>query len=385
MSRAGVHLRVRALAPHALTPRDLGAWLDLEARAVEPNAYHSPCFVLPALQYLDPAAKAVVVLIERQSPGSNDLVGLAVVRQRLRSASCPLPHVETYMSRHAYLGVPLLDSHDGADAAQALLRKVRSLAPASAGLVIRHLDKYGALLASLEDLTRDAGRALSCYGATNRAMLIPTWSGTDTSTRSRARFTEIERCRRRMNEIGQLRWAAHRGPICDEQVDDLLRLEHLGWKAAGGTSLRSSADDEAFFRDMTARFAAAGRAFFTDLRLDGRTVASTANYVSGGAGFAFKVGWDRHYSRFGLGILNEAELVRHAASVCGDLRFMDSGAAQGSFIDKLWPQRRKLVTVFLPTSRWGATAWKALGLLRSLRAGRAAADATTPGPADQRC
>ncbi len=368
ITRASVDQRVRCVATHALTQRDIGAWLELEGRAVEPNAHHSPCFVLPALRHLDAGTKAVVMLVERHCAGATELLGAAVVRQRLRSPVCVLPHVETYMSRHSYLGAPLLDREHAGDAAAALLRRLQALSPTSAGLVIRHLDGYGDLLSCLEHATRDAGRPLSTFGAVNRAMLIPTWADTGLTMSLRSRFAEVERCRRRMSELGHLQWSAHRGEVSEAQVDDFLRLEHLGWKAEGGTSLRSSAADEAFFRDMTARFSAAGRALFTELKLDGRAVASTANYVSGGAGFAFKVGWDRHYRKFGVGILNEAELVHQAASVCADLRFMDSGAAQGSFIDKLWPQRRKLVTAFLPTSSWGAAAWKVLKHVRSLRA-----------------
>jgi hypothetical protein len=382
--RASVSLRVRSIATEALTQRDVAAWQDLESRAIEPNAYHSPCFVLPALQHLDSGSKAVVILVERLSAGSCELLGAAVVRRRLRSPVCALPHAETYVSRHSYLGVPLIDRHNAGDASEALLRRVRHLMPTSAGLVIRHIDKYGALLACLREVTQGAGRPLSTYGAVKRAMLIPIWANSASlQTSLRSRFVEVERCRRRMNEIGHLQWSAHRGQVSEEQIDDFLRLEHLGWKADAGTSLRSSASDEAFFRAMTARFSTAGRAFFTELKLDGRAVASTANYVSGDAGFAFKVGRDGHYRKFGVGILNEAELVRQAASVCADLRFMDSGAAQGSFIDKLWPQRRKLVTAFVPTSSWGAAAWKVLEHVRSLRAGSrsAAADHASHGSA----
>jgi hypothetical protein len=203
-------------------------------------------------------------------------------------------------------------------------------------------------------------------------MLIPAWADVASHKASLGgKYAEVERCRRRLGDIGKLQWSAHRGAIGERQVDDFLRLEHSGWKAESGTSLRSSAGDEAFFRAMTGRFADAGRAFFTELELDGVAVASTANYVSGGAGFAFKVGWDEQYRKFGLGILNEGELVRQAATVCPDLSFMDSGAAEGSFIDKLWPQRRHLVTVFLPTSAWGAAAWNVLQLVRNLRVAKA--------------
>jgi hypothetical protein len=352
-----------------LTPRDIAAWHELEDRALEANAYHSPFFVLPALRHLDAALQAQVILIERVSPASTELLGVAVVRQRVRSPLTHLPHVEVYVSRHSYLGVPLLDRHDAAAAAHTLLRHLRRQMPASAGLVIRHIDARGALLATLQELMDDAGTTIGHVGATQRAMLVPAWAGVDCIKGTlRSKYADIERCRRRLSEIGKLHWTAHREHIEQSQVDDFLRLEHGGWKAEAGTSLRSSRHDEDFFRAMTGGFAAAGRALFTELTLDGRAIASTSNYVSGGVGFAFKIGWDERYRKFGPGILNETELVCHAPTICADLRYIDSGAVQNAYIDKLWPQRRQLVSVFLPTTGWGAVAWTLIQHARGLRA-----------------
>ena len=43
-------LRVRTTTPHDIETATVAAWSDLEARALEANAYLSPHFVLPALQ-----------------------------------------------------------------------------------------------------------------------------------------------------------------------------------------------------------------------------------------------------------------------------------------------------------------------------------------------
>ena len=40
-----------------------------------------------------------------------------------------------------------------------------------------------------------------------------------------------------------------------------------------------------------------------------KTIASTSNMVSGRAGFAFKVGWDGRFRKYGVGILNAIQDV----------------------------------------------------------------------------
>jgi len=45
-------LTVRLLQWKDLTPGRLAAWADLESRALDPNAYLSPYFVVPAQRYL---------------------------------------------------------------------------------------------------------------------------------------------------------------------------------------------------------------------------------------------------------------------------------------------------------------------------------------------
>ena len=45
--------KLSALNPSEITDRLVSAWVDLESRAIEANAYLSPYFVLPAIKYLE--------------------------------------------------------------------------------------------------------------------------------------------------------------------------------------------------------------------------------------------------------------------------------------------------------------------------------------------
>jgi hypothetical protein len=367
-SAARAIIRARSVSPSEIALSDVRAWIALESEAILANAYMSPLFVLPALRHLDPSLHAKIVLIERIGAGATHTIGVAVIHRLAATRLLPVPHHCLYLSRHSYLGAPLLHREFAAESANALFEELAGHRWTSAGLAIPHLDTGGSLMQVLRESW--SSRRLSVYKTLERqrAFLIPAEAGP-----SRLKLTmqnkvkDLERRRRRLAEQGDLEWRIHRQSVDDDVIESFLRLEHDGWKGRSGTSLRSRPADEAFFREMASGFAREGRAFFTELRMNDQAIASTSNFVSGRVGFAFKVGWDESYRKFGLGILNEVELVRQAPEVCSDLSDIDSGAAPDSYIADLWPHRRELATVFLPCSSVGQLAWAGVQSLRSAR------------------
>ena len=370
--------RVRCVSAGEISPADIRAWVALEAEALQPNAYMSPHFVLPALRYLDRPPGASIVLVERVSAGAVQTVALAVVRRIGASRLLPLPHQSMYQSRHSYLGAPLLHREYAVEAAQALFDGLARHCWSAAGLVLPNVDPAGLLLTTLKETWASRGLALETAYETRRATLIPSLAG-PASLRKRKKYRDLERCRRRLAEQGELQWLIHRPAGADASIDTFLRLENSGWKGQRQKSLRSRSYDEVFFREMVAGFAREGRAFFTELRLDDRTIASTSNFVSAHAGFAFKIGVDQAFRKYCVGMLNDAELVNQAPEVCRDLSYIDSGAEPNSYMEMLWPHQRRLVTTFLPYSSGGQLAWQGMQALRSLR--RALRAKGEPSPA----
>jgi len=160
--------------------------------------------------------------------------------------------------------------------------------------------------------------------------------------------------RRRLEERGNVRWMALFGKEVDEtSLERFLEIEHMGWKGENGTSLRSRASHEAFFREMVGGFREKGGLFFTEMYLDDAVIASTSNLISGGTGFAFKIGWNPNYAKMGPGVLNEVEFIQQAPCLCGSLSYIDSGALEGSFIDQLWVGRRVLASGIFGTTSLG--------------------------------
>lgn len=348
------HLSVRRLPLADLTPHDLQAWVALEARATEPNAYLSPHFVLPALRHLDPGLRPVVLMVERGRGVDASLVALGVFTSVTASRLCPMPQLVGYQSRHSYLGGLLVDRDHVREAVAAMYAYVRGGLLPWHVLVLPKLQSHGPVASALEAEALAAGLSVHRPGVQERAILVPAAAGQDAlRTALGKRYNEVERCKRRLAEYGEVNWRSLRQQVDEIAVENFLRLEHQGWKAEVGSSLRANPVDEAFFKDVVKGFASDSRALFTELWVGGRAVASTSNFVSGGVGFAFKVGWEAGLRKYGPGLLNEAEFVRAAPEVCADLAWFDSGAAPDSFINRLWTERRELATLVVPLTRLG--------------------------------
>lgn len=363
-------LRCRQIDPRALGEADRLAWVALEARALEPNPNASPHFVVAALRHLDPDERVTVHVVERvYGNGSVKFIGVALSHWRCADRFFAVRHLASYQNRHTFLGHWLLDRLEAETAAAALLRAVRELHRGAPALLLPNSPVDGPQWPVMQAAARRLGLRAQAVGEKLRAVLVPAEGGVDSlKAQMKKQYANVERCRRRLEELGTLDWRCHRERLPDDAVENFLVVEHAGWKRESGTSLRSCAADEAFFRDMTAGFASEGRALFTELKLDGRVIASTCNYVSGDAGFAFKVGWDEQYRKFGLGIFNEAELVRQSRELCGDLRYIDSGSQPASFIEMLWPARRRVALVVVPLTLRGRLVWQAQQQLRRLLA-----------------
>lgn len=375
---------VRLWTPDAMPADLVHAWAALEDLAAEPNAYASPDFVLPALKHLDAGSGAQILTVEYLDGRQRMLTGVIVMQRRF-TPGLPVPHARSYASVHSFCGSPLIHREHVRATCEALLQHLRS----HLGLWAWQLDQIevgGPIERALSAACEARGLQITPGIVRRRAMLRPEDTGLDALKRNlRKTFNEVERCRRRMGELGTLEWRVLRTGTVGRATEDFLRLEHAGWKQAEGTSLRSHDNEERFFTEVVANFEARGKALFTELTLDGVTIASTSNFVSGGMGFAFKVGWNPEYRKQGIGILNEAELVRHWAAHCADLQGFDSGAEPASFIEKLWPAHRELgqfIIHFNSASKvaLGASRW-ARSLVQRLRSAVRPAPAPVPAPA----
>jgi CelD/BcsL family acetyltransferase involved in cellulose biosynthesis len=358
MSNCKPVFSTRTVEARQVGAAEIQAWAALESRAIEPNAYLSPHFVLPATRYLTPKSDTLVTLIERSGSGLRELVGVGVFDKSQASIRLPVPRLVGYRSLHSPLGGLLLDRDCHVQALEALLRHIRAEMPRSYVLEFSATWADGSLVRAASEAARRGSYESHCRGTIPRAILKPsTCPALLLDKRLASRLRDLNRRKRRLEEGGRVEWRWHREHgIPDDAVEAFLALEHMGWKGENGSSLRARSSHEAFFRDVIRGFASERRALFTVLSLDGKAIASCCTFISGRVGFGFKIGWNPEFRSAAPAKLNELELMRHAHTAGAGIEFFDSGAGPDSYINELWLESRPLTTLSVATHPVGAYA-----------------------------
>lgn len=364
--------RVRVSRFHELDEGTVSAWRRLEERALESNAYLSPRFVIPAVRHLcgpKETGSVLFVFVESGS-GVKRITGVGVFQQLAGTLSCPFPHLKAFLSPHSYISGLLIDRDEAGEVARAFFGFFCGRNRPWQGVDFPQCASEGPQARLILDVAKEFGAEWHESCAAQRAIFVPKEGGEEylKGRFSPHRAKMIRQARHRLEELGQVRWKAFFGSeIGRDNVDRFLELEHMGWKGEQGTSLLANPAHEAFFRDMAEAFRIEGHFFITELSLGGLVIASTANMVSGGTGFAFKIGWLPEYSKLSPGVLNEVEFIRRAPELCGGLSYIDSGAEGGSFIDRLWSGRRGLASGVFATSASGRRIIKGVEIARQVK------------------
>jgi CelD/BcsL family acetyltransferase involved in cellulose biosynthesis len=358
---------LRQIPAADLSAADIAGWLDLEHRALEPNAYLSPHFVMPALRHLGGLEDTQVLLLEEKRGGRTSVQALAVLQGRTANRTMPAPHRSAYLSVHSFLG-GLLVARDGAR--QHLEALCDGLGGRFGhGLVMESCSVDGPTDQLLRQVALERGmRRCESYGY-QRATMVPNEMGEAfLAGPLSSRNKKLRSLKTKLGKQGEVRFEVLRGKAVDDTViEHHLALEHMGWKGESGTSMRSNPAHEAFFREMASGFAASERALFAQLSVGGRVIASTSNFIAGNSGFAFKIGFDPDFSHFGPGKMCELEFMRSAPEVAGDLDCFDSGSVAGSYLETMWPRRRGIATVVYATSLAGNFAMACSTQLRCIK------------------
>jgi hypothetical protein len=351
--------RVRQVRFEELDSETVKSWESLEDRALETNAYLSPRFVIPAMRHLgrrEELRETMFVFVEKANGGEVDLVGAGVFVKSSGKRSFPLPHLRAYRSRHSYLSGMLIDREEAERTVRAFFQFFCNKKATWHGVEFEERSAEGPQAELIAAIAEEFGGGWQEQERIRRAVFVPSEGGNAyiQAHFSSGRIKDLRRMRRRLEEQGDVRWMALFGTEVDEKsIERFLEIEHMGWKGEKGTSLRSRPSHEAFFREMVGGFREGKRLFFTEMSLDGIVIASTSNLISGGTGFAFKIGWNPSYAKMAPGLLNEVEFIQNAPTLCGGLSYIDSGALEGSFIDNLWTGRRMLVSGIFGTTPLG--------------------------------
>jgi CelD/BcsL family acetyltransferase involved in cellulose biosynthesis len=347
---ASSSLTAEWLRPADLGARELAAWRELAARSVEPNPFHEPEFVFPALRHLP--SRRVQLLVIRDGDAWH---GVLPVRRSASWRRVPVPTVGVWKHPYAFFGAPLVTAGREHEVVAALVEAGRRRA---GGLLALELMPDDGPLAAPLAAALEGVRTVE-WDRFERAMLRRREDGmyVEAMLKSRRR----RELRRQAAALGAELGAE---PVTvdlagdGEAVERFLAIEAAGWKGREGGALTVASDDQ-FFRAVTAEFAAAGRLQLLALEVGDRTVAMKCNLLGPVSVFCFKIAYDEAFARFSPGV--QLELGNIAAfHARPELAHMDSCAdPDNQMINRLWPDRRPLSTVLAPARGPGGLASRA--------------------------
>lgn len=340
-------LSVEALDPAAAAAhRD--AWVDLMGRALEPNVFLDPDFVLPAARHLGARRRLTLVLVWAEGvAGARDLVAVCPVV----AAPDPLRALASvWMHDLSPLGVPLLDRGRAGEALRALLLWAARGLPGARGLVIPSLPADGPTAALLREVAGDAGLALAELNRWERAVLRRGSAEAGLAALSSKGAKEVRRQGRRLAETGTVGYASVReGDALGDAVERFLSLEARGWKGDAGTALLASPGRTAFARAVTRRLGVRALCRVDSLLLDGEPIATALTLRAGDTEFLWKIAYREDVARLSPGVQLVLRITE-AQRGGGGAALTDSCAVPGHpMIDRLWRDRRALCDLAVAT------------------------------------
>jgi CelD/BcsL family acetyltransferase involved in cellulose biosynthesis len=355
------------IAATGLSARDLAQWRDLAARALEPNPFFEPEYVMPLARGLGGTSELNLLVVK----DANGWRACLPVHSASRWHRIPLPSLSTWRGHVLYglLGTPLLAPDSPAEDLATLVEGLQRADKRATFAGLEWVATDGPVATALAGVLADVRPAPVHFESFQRAIVRrrpePTYIEETLSSKHRR---ELRRQRRKLGEAlgGEPTLVDRAGE--GSAIDSLMELEASGRRASEQTVLAAHPGHAAFFREMCQEFAAQGRLQLLELQVGERTVAAKCNLIAGKGIFCFKIAYDNEWSSLSPGILLELDTLKvfHEQT---EADFIDSCAdPNNAMINRLWPDRRELETYVLPArSLKGRAARPAMTAARSLR------------------
>ncbi len=321
------------------------AWRNLAERALEPNVFAEPDFVLSGLRHFAGASRLCLLFVW-QAGSEERLIGALVVQFPRGFPGFGVARV--WQSDQAGLAALMLDRDAAARALDAVMDWILRERPKTIGLLAPTLEGAGPTATAVRALSFRRGVQFRQFGQRNRAVL--------TAAAKLARGFEASLPKKRLKEWSrQMRRLQERGEVQARIASDAAALEKFfalearGWKGAQHTALGDDARLAAFTRSMLAGLAQQGRLAIHMLLLDGEALAIGLMLRSGDRAFYWKTAYDEADAEYSPGVQLTLELSR-AQQRDATIATTDSCAIEGHpMIDRLWTARLALIDCVVAT------------------------------------
>lgn len=345
-------------------------WADLAERALTPNVFMRPEFMLPSLAHIDHDASISALAVFE----GKRLMGLLLLRQGTLKSAHPLSLPIAVVHRFAPLSTPLMAAERAVETWSAMLDHLRE--QGRPALLMTFLED-SAVSAALDMALTARGLKRATIASHERAALLPDAGGL-TSGLSRKSNKNLSRLTRRLDTAKPLTVTLSRSP---EQISAALSrffaLEAAGWKGRAGTALVQSTEDRAFFAAMAHELAQSGSAMVIELQAGESLAASALVLRHGTRAYFHKTTYNEDLAPFSPGVM----LAQRLITVLAEEGIVDSADALASanhpMIDRIWRGRLQITHTLVPTgaSRVGFSSRlfqergreRAISLLKTLR------------------
>ncbi|KRC34287.1 GNAT family N-acetyltransferase [Oerskovia sp. Root22] len=290
-----------------VTPAEAGRWADLVDRALEPNPFLSPAYLLSASRWLTRTSGILLLVVERD----DRMIALLPLSREDRFHGTPLRYATTagaFLKDDAPLCAPLVDTEQATVALDGLLGFLADRRNGVPPLVeITLLPGNGGLHEALHDACRRAGVPMLERSRFERAFLDRASDApAPRDALSRSKRKQVERLTRRLEE------ATGSSLVMEDRGDDarafetFVALEAAGWKGdvdQDGGALEVTPGAVEWFTDVTD-----GLRERKNLRLLTLTAGEDVVYMSlllgaGGSLYSLMDTYDERFAKFSPGVI----------------------------------------------------------------------------------
>ncbi len=314
-------------------------WRSLAARALEPNVFYGPQFMLAAGPVFGADAGALLV---RTALGK--LVGLFPARiERPRGGLSAMAVGWTHP--FAPLGTPLIDRDEPEAVIAAWLGHLGRDPSMPAHLLLPLIPEHGPFAKALDAVLAESGRSSAAFGTHQRALLAPgaEREGYLERALSAGKRKELRRQRRRLEDIAPVTFSTVAGTQnIEAALKDFLVLEASGWKGLAGTAIVGNPAIKDFVERAVTALAAEGQARVDRLFLNGTAVAATVTLASGDTAWCWKIAYNEGLARSSPGVQLVCDLTESLLAESTPLRVDSCATAGHPMIDQVWRERLTL-------------------------------------------
>lgn len=327
---------------------------SLDERAAESNASLFPHFVLPLFEFITPEADALMRLAELRRDGGREMAGLGVFEETPRSSLLPLLYRRAYRSPYGFLQEVIVDVDCAEGVLDALCGYWFNLGDQWHGVEFSTLRADSRLAVEMRRLTSQHGTTWFPDHGWSRAAGKPA-EGEESISANCVTMNRRKQLRNEWRTLEEWGQVEIRLVFCGGGYNECAKtfpyLEAVRWKGARQTALKTDEYPRRFFWCMISGVARSGRAIYSELPIVVPVVASTSNFISGDEAFAIKIGSHPGYANAGSTLLAEFETAGRASRDLDVLEYSGSCAAARSYIEKLWPSKRRITGDVLATSK----------------------------------